>query len=544
MKALLVTLLVGCAAQPGLSPLRFANKSPALVVDDRHDIKKPETRSFARTLYMLDVFFARSIPAALELEPQVYARDVNALDDVPDSTWFTNRIGIRDLSAEDIKSGGRETFAAPKGPWVVTGTKVGGASPGFVVRDAAGAKFIMKFDSNGAPDMQTGADVVVQKLLWAIGFSTPEDAIFIVRRTDLTLGPTAKVEDTFGNKRKMVERDLDDVLAKVDHEPDGSYRVLVSRFLAGEPVGGYAQEGIREDDPNDRIDHEDRRTLRAQKVFFAWLGSTDVKEDNGLDMWVADAGVHYLVHYLVDFGLALGVYGWDQTDPGDGFAYSVDVESAALSLATLGVWTRPWEGADGETLRGVGRFESRHYDPLHWRDRYPYRPFTRVDAADGFWASKIILRFTEPQLRAAVEEGHYQDPRAVDYLVRVLIERQRKTALAWFSQLSPLDNFKVTNDAQLCFDDLLRVYFTRVPTTQYRAAFYDHAGRRLGEATTASTDAHACFTVPLGGDRAEYTIVELAAVRAGTALPAVRVHLAHDPATQDLRVIGIRRGDP
>jgi hypothetical protein len=59
-----------------------------------------------------------------------------------------------------------------------------------------------------------------------------------------------------------------------------------------------------------------------------------------------------------------------------------------------------------------------------------------------------------------------------------------------------------------------------------------------------SPDAHACLTVPLGSDRAEYTIVELAAVRAGSALPAVRVHLAHDPVTHDLRVVGIRRGEP
>jgi len=544
VKALLVTLLVGCAAQTGPGPLRFANRFPAMIVDDRHDMKKPETRVFARSLYMLDVFFGRRVPAALELEPQVYAQDVNALDDVPDSTWFTNRIGIRELTPEDIKAGGRETFAAPKGPWVVTGTKVGGASPGFVVRDAAGAKFVMKFDSNGAPDMQTGADVVVQKILWAIGFSTPEDAIFTVHRNELSLGPTAKVEDTFGNKRRMVERDLDEVLAKVDHEPDGSYRVLVSRFLGGEPAGGYAQEGIREDDPNDRTAHEDRRTLRAQKVFFAWLASTDVKEDNGLDMWIAEAGKHYLVHYLVDFGLSLGVYGWDQTDPADGFAYSVDLTSAAYSLGTLGWWTRPWEGADGEVLRGVGRFESAHYDPLAWRDRYPYRPFMRVDAADGFWAAKIIMRFTEPQLRAAVEEGHYKDPRAVDYLVRVLIERQRITALTYFSQLSPLDNFKVTNDATLCFDDLQRVYFSHVPATQYRATFYDYGGRKLNEAATSSNDPHACVTAPLGADHAEYTIVELSAIRDGTALPPVRVHLAHDPSTHDLRVIGIRRSQP
>ena len=208
------------------------------------------------------------------------------------------------------------------------------------------------------------------------------------------------------------------------------------------------------------------------------------------------------------------------------------------------MWTRPWEGADGEALRGVGRFESAHFDPLAWRDRYPYRPFARTDAADGFWASKIILRFTEPQLRAAVEEGHYQDPRAVDYIVRVLIERARKTAYAWFAQTSPLDNFKVTNEGTLCFDDLMRVHFSGIAATRYDANIFDYGGRKIGSATTTSLDPHACLVVPLGGDRAEYTIVELAATRGGAALPPVRVHLAHDPNTHDLRVIGIRRSSP
>ncbi|HEY0251244.1 MAG TPA: hypothetical protein VGC41_06935 [Kofleriaceae bacterium] len=543
MKAIVLLILVGCASETAVSPLRFKNQPNAMLVDDRHEMKKPTTRVFARTLYMLDNFFATRAPRMMERHREEYAGDVNALDEVPDSTWFTNRIGIRDLTPEEIEAAGREAFAAPKGPWVITGTKVGGASPGFVVKDAAGAKFIMKFDSNGQPDMQTGADVVVQKILWAAGFYTPEDAIVTVTRKDLTLGPTAKVEDTFGNKHKMIARDIDEVLAKVDHEPDGSYRTLVSRYLIGEPVGGYSQVGIREDDPNDKVAHEDRRTLRAQRVFFAWLGSTDVKEDNGLDMYVVDkAGQHYLLHYLVDFGLALGVYGYDQTDPSDGYALTINPTGFLISLVTLGLWEKPWEGADGAPLRGVGRFESRHYQPLTWRDRYPYYPFDRIQPADAFWAAKIILRFTEAQLRAAVETGHYNDPRAVDYLTKTLLERGRKTAYEWFGTLSPLDNFKITNDGTLCFDDLMRVNFRDTPPTTYVAHVYNYAGRALGETKIESLGPHACMIVPVGGEHDEYTIVEISANRGGDALTPVRVHLARQ--SDELRVIGIRRSRP
>ncbi|MFT3692952.1 MAG: hypothetical protein QM831_07415 [Kofleriaceae bacterium] len=543
MKALLLLVMVGCASETAISPLRFQNKPAAQLVDDRHDMAKPTTNVFARSLYMLDVFFARRVPRMMELQRNEYAGDVNALDEVPDSTWFQNRIGIRDLTPEEIEAAGRESFASPKGPWVITGTKVGGASPGFVVKDAAGAKFIMKFDTNGEPDMQTGADVVVQKILWAAGFNTPEDAIRVVKRSELSLGPTAKVEDTFGNKKKMVVKDIDDVLAKVDHEPDGSYRVLVSRYLTGEPVGGYTQEGLREDDPNDHVVHEDRRTLRAQRVFFAWLGSTDVKEDNGLDMWITDkTGGHYLMHYLVDFGLALGVYGYDQLDPSDQYANTVAPEVFLKSLVSLGFWTKPWEGADGALIRGVGRFESRHFQPLTWKDRYPYRPFDRIEPADAFWASKIILKFTEPQLRAAVEMGAYKDPRAVDYLTKTLYERARKTAYAWFGTLSPLDNFQLTDEGTLCFDDLMRVHFSGVPSTSYVAHVYNYDGREIGSSKIESLGPHACMIVPVGGDHEQYTIVEISANRGGDALSPVRVHLAQQAGA--LRVIGIRRSRP
>jgi hypothetical protein len=277
---------------------------------------------------------------------------------------------------------------------------------------------------------------------------------------------------------------------------------------------------------------------------FAWLDNTDVKEDNGLDMWVADRGTHYLQHYLVDFGLALGVYGWDQNDPGDGFAKSVDLGYAFRSLFTLGIWTRPWEGAGGPPLRGVGRFEHVHYDALLWQDRYPYVPFTRTDAADGFWASKLILRFTEAQLRAAVEEGHYKDPAAVDYLVRELIERQRKTAYQWFQRVSPLDKITMTDTGTLCFDDLMRANFVGVGATRYIARSFDYAGHSLASSASTSLGPHACLDVRLAPDHDQYSIIELAAERDGEELPAVHVHVAREPSTHLLRVIGIRRGEP
>jgi hypothetical protein len=536
MRALLSMVLLAACGSAGVGELRFANTAPALRVDDRRDMQQPEARVFARTLYMVDVFFAKKLDDLLALPDTRRAGDVNALDEVPDSTWFTNR---GELTVDTVRTAARGDHSAPTGPWSVIGTKVGGASPGLLVRDAAGAKFVMKFDSRGAPDMQTGADVVAQKLLSAAGYNTPDDSIVTFRREELALGKGARVEDVFGNKRAMTAHDLANVLTQIDHRADGSYRALVSRYLDGVPAGGYAAEGVRQDDPNDRIAHEDRRSVRGQRVLFAWLDNTDVKEDNGLDMWVGEGGRHYLLHHILDFGLALGVYGYDQIDAADGYAETVDYGVQVASLASLGLWQRPWEGADGPAIRGVGRFESAHFDPFGWRDRYPYAPFRHVQDADGFWAAKIIMRFSGAQIRAAVEQGAYEDPRAADYITRTLVERQRATGRAWFSRVSPLDHITVDDGARVSFDDLARVYFDDTPATSYVARAYDYQGRALAwHASTADTTLP---PLPLPADHDGYTIIELSAVRAGHALPPVRIHIARDPQAHAPRVIGIRR---
>jgi hypothetical protein len=533
-------MLAGCASS-SVGALRFKNEPAVWRVADRNDIAKPARRPLPMMLYFMDVFAARRLDRALAIPVAQRAADVNALDEVPDSTWFTNRLGVRDMSLDEIRRGG-SAEVAPTGPWRVLGTKVGGKSPGFLVTDANNNRFLMKFDAAGSPEMETGADVVVQKILWTLGYNTPEDTIEVVRRDELALASNAKIEDVFGHKQPMTTADLDRALEGIDRRADGSYRVLVSRFLAGTPLGGYAVEGVRADDPNDRIAHEHRRSIRAQSVFFAWLDHTDIKEDNSLDMWVTDGPLHYVRHYLVDFGNALGVMGWGQATPSDGYAEMVDLKLAGMSLVTLGLWRRPWEFADGERIRGVGRFESAHFDPFGWSDRYPYEPFERSDDTDGLWAAKTMMRFTPAQLRAAVEQGKYSDPRAVDYLVKILVERQRKTAHAWFERVAPLDGFRIVGGDTLCFDDLLLRYFTDDRVTTYRARAFDFAGQPTGWHADRAGNANACFSqVPAAADHDGYVIIELAVRRGGSRLAPIYVHVARDPSTQQLRVIGIRR---
>ena len=77
--------------------------------------------------------------------------------------------------------------------------------------------------------------------------------------------------DTSPLNLSTVRRQLLDVV----REPDGSMRATASRYVDGEPVGPFRYYGTRTDDPNDVIDHEQRRELRGLRLFAAWLNHDD-----------------------------------------------------------------------------------------------------------------------------------------------------------------------------------------------------------------------------------------------------------------------------
>ncbi len=181
-----------------------------------------------------------------------------------------------------------------------------------------GSAYLLKFDAKGIPETETAADVIVQRILWACGYNTPEDEIVYFHRNDLVVDKKAEVKDTFGNKRPMTDKDLEDGFARINHTPGKPIRGLVSKFLSGVPLGGFPPSGVRKDDPNDLVPHQHRRDIRGLEPIAAWLGHTDVKRDNTLDVWTTDAGnpaVKYVVRYQIDFGKALGTMGWGKQVP-------------------------------------------------------------------------------------------------------------------------------------------------------------------------------------------------------------------------------------
>lgn len=553
MRRLLVialSLAAGCA-HDHVGVVRFYDREVVSRVDDRKNIPQPEPYEETLMPYYLDVLFVRRFTRWTEMHDTKRAMNVNAMDEVPDSTWYVNRIAARDVTPEEIRRGPGdghtpETFK----PWAVKRLKVGGTSVGFVAQDTSGYEFMLKFDTKGYPEVETSADVIVQRLFWALGFNVPDDDVVTFSREELVIADGAKKRDPFGKEQPLTEKDLEDELTRVDLSPDGRYRAQVSRFIPGKLLGGWKVEGTRKDDANDTVPHQHRREVRASKLFHAWVGDIDTKQMNTLDAWVedpADPEIHYVKHYFVDFGKSMGAWRDELHMPYDGWASTLDVGEMAYSLITFGFGYRPWEHMVYPHLRGVGWFESKVFDPDLFEGAYPYYPHTLMDAADGFWAAKLIMRFSPEQIAAAVASARYSDSASADYVTKTLIERQRKIGEVWFRRVTPLDGIRLSaNGEQLCFDDLLIRHELAHGETTYRATAYDTHGRATGwkaEAKRGAKSEIVCMRdLELATDG--YTIIALTVTRAdkadGESLKPILVHLAGSNA-DDVHIIGLRR---
>jgi hypothetical protein len=385
--------------------------------------------------------------------PSLGSLGVNTMGEVPDSAWFTNRIGRQRLTKEQLKRGaGNENLPQP--PFIITGAKTEGITPGFQMRDAKKRLFFIKPDPISNPEISTGADIIGSKFFYAIGYNTPENYIVKLKPSDWTISKDARITGAGGFKREMVAKDLTDIMAKVPLLPDGSFRAVASLAVAGKLIGPFRYEGTRSDDPNDTIPHEWRRELRGLHVFCAWLNHTDAKSANSLDSVVQEGSLSFVRHYLIDFGSAFGSDGDIPKDARFGHEYQIPTAGKVLLKSiSLGLWTEDWERARYPKLKAVGRIGSETFNPEKWKPNYPNQAFMNRLPDDEFWAAKIVMCFSDEDIRAIVETGEYSDPRVVDYLVTTLAKRRDKIGQAYFSKVLPLDSFRIAN-GQLLFDNL------------------------------------------------------------------------------------------
>ena len=381
------------------------------------------------------------------------AENISTLDEISDSSWFTNRNFWNPIPADKFSEGpARSDHAPDAGPWTVTKCKTDGVMPGFQIRDQKGDSYLLKFDPPGNLEMSTAADVISSKFLYAAGYNVPEN--FIVTFDQQVLVPKDDLVCTGSQGQKLSSNlaGISQFLKKLPRTANGQLRAMASRFIDGKIKGPFSYLGVRKDDQNDRIPHEHRRELRGLRMIQAFLNNSDVKQLNTLDAYVEEHGQKFLKHYLIDFGDSLGSSSLRPKNAGDGYHYLFDPAGIIKTTLTLGMNRR--RDSSGQTqYPSIGYIEGATFQPIQWRSNWPNPAFDNMTKRDGYWAAKIVASFTKEQIEAAVRSGQYSDPDAARTLVQILMQRRDRVADYWFRRVAPLDRFRVTSDG-LTFVDL------------------------------------------------------------------------------------------
>jgi len=444
------------------------------------------------------------------------ALNVNTIDEVPDSSWYTNRLGLHPVSLDEIVRGPMER-AAPGGPWTVIGGKTEGISPGLRLRDPEGTRYFIKFDPPDNPEMASGAEVIATRFLHALGYHVPENYLIVLRPGELAIDPDARTVGPDGRPRAITRDDLERLFSSVAGNEEGGYRAVASKGLSGEDLGPFRYYGTRPDDPNDIFPHEHRRELRGLRVFAAWLNHDDSRSINTRDFLVRRSGRAIVWHHLLDFGSTLGSGSTQAQKPRAGNEYMWEARPTFVTMLTLGFYVRPWLKVEYPDIPAVGRIEADFFQPERWKPEYPNPAFDNVRPDDAFWAARRLAEISDDTIRAVVETGAYTDPRATEYLTGVLIKRRDKILARWLNLVLPVVDVALRPDGRLTFRNISVEKGAATPPAEYRIrwARYDNAADSAtfldGEQVVTATEAAAPSDVLDGS----FVVAELRAEHPG-----------------------------
>jgi hypothetical protein len=433
---------VSCAPEPYVSPLAWDAAD--------NTIFRPLAKLFA-------------------VDPPREARNVNAFDEVPDSAWFTNRMGKRRIPVDELVRGAcrvedmLEGGEASPERWVIDQGKPNGASPGFRLKVDGKKKYMFKTDTKAQPERPSAASAIGAAIYHAVGFYTScEQIVYVdVNKMKLTPGLTFTAND--GVTKRFDDAALKKVLGEAARKGD-TYRFQASAWLGGFLIGPFKYERTRSDDPNDVIPHEDRRDLRGARVLASWLHHFDAREQNSMDSWFSadpkniESSPGFVRHYYLDTSDSFGSeWDWDAISRRLGHTYLLDLEDIGADFISLGAIQRPWERERRTPgMEMFGYFHWREFNPDAWYNEYPNPAFSRATEHDNAWMARILSRFDRADIAALVSLGKFSSEEGSAFLTEVLEMRLRKILARYLLRLSPVSDLRVEGRDSLCGLDLAR----------------------------------------------------------------------------------------
>jgi hypothetical protein len=545
MRTTILTLItvLSMSATSGFVPASAT--SPRFYRDDPI-VREPEPQDASRAaMSEVDLLYDLTynlFAVSRQKQSGLRAQNVNTIDEVPDSSWFTNRIGARTVNVDEVVRG--PNVGPPPDPsrWVIFRQKTSGAHPGITARDAKGETWFLEFDPPSNPEAATGAVVMATKFFWAFGYNQVESFLTTFDPKRLEIHPEATYRRPNGKRTPITRSDIEALLERAARRPDGTYRVVAGRLIPGKIIGNFRYEGTRPDDPNDVVPHEHRRELRGLFVFGALTNMTDFKAKNTMDAVITENGHAVVKHYLQDVGSTFGMAN-DRDQWENGWEHFYEGGLLAKRLASFGFALSPWATATFIQGPAIGKFEGDRFDPREWRTHAPNAASIQMRDDDAFWAARRVAAFSDDMIRAIVRTGEFSDAGAEKAIADILIKRRDTIVRTYLPAVNPIVAPHLEND-RLTFENAAVDADVASAPEGYIASWFDFdnaTGETRPLGTTSSTTTSIAAPRGLPETTGSFVAVDLSASSAKQPrwMRPVRTFFRRDP--DGWRWIGLDR---
>ena len=231
---------LGACAQP---PVRFADREILWRDPDDAPIPMPPPRpQLGNGRFWVGANNAIFQPAErfFNVDYGVEASNVNALDEVPDSTWWTDRrrdprhpaAPPRALGA-DVLTRAAGDGEAPQAPFRITAGLAGGSTAGFVVPTRSGASGRSSSIRRSTPASSAAPTPSPRGWRGPRAGACPTTRSSRSRAAISSLAPDAKIPNQWGQKEILDDGEVDSILYHCARDAAGRYRVGASRWIDG-----------------------------------------------------------------------------------------------------------------------------------------------------------------------------------------------------------------------------------------------------------------------------------------------------------------------